>query len=57
MAEYPVVEGESKRAALGRALRFLREKAGKSLGQLAEETSYDKSYLYRLETGGSPNGR
>ncbi|MEU3697115.1 helix-turn-helix transcriptional regulator [Streptomyces griseoviridis] len=27
------------------------EKAGKSLGQLAEETSYDKSYLYRLETG------
>ncbi|GGU55112.1 hypothetical protein GCM10010259_52940 [Streptomyces daghestanicus] len=32
MAEYPVVEGESKRAALGRTLRFLREKAGKSLG-------------------------
>ncbi|MCZ9347286.1 helix-turn-helix domain-containing protein [Streptomyces sp. TRM76130] len=40
-----------KRVLLGRTLRFLREKAGKSLGQLAEETSYDKSYLYRLETG------
>lgn len=44
-------EGVSKRVLLGRTLRFLREKAGKSLGQLAEETSYDKSYLYRLETG------
>ncbi|WP_030596097.1 helix-turn-helix domain-containing protein [Streptomyces fulvoviolaceus] len=51
MTEHPVAEGESKRAALGRTLRFLREKAEKSLGQLAEETSYDKSYLYRLETG------
>ncbi|WP_247697208.1 helix-turn-helix transcriptional regulator [Streptomyces sp. b94] len=30
---------------------MLRDKAGKSLGQLAEETSYDKSYLYRLEKG------
>ncbi|WSQ10174.1 helix-turn-helix domain-containing protein [Streptomyces sp. NBC_01231] len=51
MTEHPVVKGESGRAALGRTLRFLREKAGKSLGQLAEETAYDKSYLYRLETG------
>lgn len=51
MAEQPVDQGESKRTTLGRTLRFLREKAGKSLGQLAEETSYDKSYLYRLETG------
>ncbi|MEU9284222.1 helix-turn-helix transcriptional regulator [Streptomyces sp. NPDC048275] len=51
MAEHSVGEGESGRAALGRTLRFLREKAGKSLGQLADETSYDKSYLYRLETG------
>ncbi|MFF0160268.1 helix-turn-helix domain-containing protein [Streptomyces sp. NPDC005263] len=42
---------ESGRAALGRTLRLLREKAGKSLGQLAEDTAYDKSYLYRLETG------
>jgi len=45
------VEVESGRAVLGRTLRFLREKAGKSLGQLAEETAYDKSYPYRLETG------
>nr|WP_202530028.1 MULTISPECIES: helix-turn-helix transcriptional regulator [unclassified Streptomyces] len=36
---------------MGRALRYLREQSGKSLGQLAEETRYDKSYLYRLETG------
>ncbi|MEU9555756.1 helix-turn-helix domain-containing protein [Streptomyces fumanus] len=46
-----MTDGESKRAVLGRTLRFLREKAGKSLAQLAEETSYDKSYLYRLESG------
>ncbi|GGX24521.1 hypothetical protein GCM10010383_63640 [Streptomyces lomondensis] len=42
---------ESGRAALGRTLRFLREQAGKSLGQLAEDTGYDKSYLSRLEKG------
>jgi transcriptional regulator with XRE-family HTH domain len=51
-AERPLEELEeedSARAALGRTLRYLREKAGKSLGQLAEETRYDKSYLYRLE--------
>jgi transcriptional regulator with XRE-family HTH domain len=48
-----MVDGErdSGRVALGRTLRFLREKAGKSLGQLADETGYDKSYLYRLEAG------
>ncbi|MER5753152.1 helix-turn-helix transcriptional regulator [Streptomyces sp. NPDC002088] len=48
-----VVDGaaESGRAVLGRALGFLREKAGKSLGQLADETGYDKSYLSRLESG------
>ncbi|MFF7868818.1 helix-turn-helix domain-containing protein [Streptomyces qaidamensis] len=39
------------RAVLGRTLRFLREQAGKSLGQLSEETGYDKSYLSRLEKG------
>lgn len=50
MAEDTVVEEESGRAALGSALRYLRQKAGKSLGELAEETRYDKSYLYRLET-------
>ncbi|MFI1536451.1 helix-turn-helix domain-containing protein [Streptomyces anandii] len=44
-------ERESGRAVLGRTLKFLREKAGKSLGQLAEETGYDKSYLSRLESG------
>ncbi|MGC0204672.1 helix-turn-helix domain-containing protein [Streptomyces levis] len=41
----------SGRAVLGRTLRFLREQAGKSLGQLAEDTGYDKSYLSRLEKG------
>ncbi|GAA2618496.1 helix-turn-helix transcriptional regulator [Streptomyces vastus] len=48
-----VVDGkrESGRAVLGRTLKFLREQAGKSLGQLAEETGYDKSYLSRLESG------
>src|SRR5690349_3654174 len=48
-----VVDGdrESGRAVLERTLKFLREKAGKSLGQLADETGYDKSYLSRLESG------
>ncbi|MFF8398927.1 helix-turn-helix domain-containing protein [Streptomyces sp. NPDC016172] len=41
----------ASRAVLGRTLRFLREQAGKSLGQLAEDTGYDKSYLSRLESG------
>ncbi|WP_327270600.1 helix-turn-helix domain-containing protein [Streptomyces sp. NBC_01218] len=49
MTEPADVDEESGRAALGRTLRYLREKAGRSLGQLAEETRYDKSYLYRLE--------
>jgi transcriptional regulator with XRE-family HTH domain len=51
MAELVAGDRESGRAVLGRTLRFLREKAGKSLGQLAEETGYDKSYLSRLESG------
>ncbi|MGX1312248.1 transcriptional regulator with XRE-family HTH domain [Streptomyces calvus] len=42
---------DSARSALGSTLRYLREKAGKSLSQLAEDTNYDKSYLYRLEAG------
>lgn len=48
-----VVDGalESRRAELGRTLRFLREKAGKTLAQLSADTSYDKSYLFRLEKG------
>jgi len=41
----------SGRAMLGQTLKVLREKAGKSLGQLAEETGYEKSYLSRLESG------
>ncbi|WP_326736790.1 helix-turn-helix domain-containing protein [Streptomyces sp. NBC_01022] len=49
MTELTPTDEESGRAALGRALRYLREKAGLSLGQLAEKTRYDKSYLYRLE--------
>ena len=51
MGELVDGEPESGRVALGRTLRVLREKAGKTLAQLAAETSYDKSYLYRLETG------
>ncbi|MCN9239190.1 helix-turn-helix domain-containing protein [Streptomyces sp. RY43-2] len=51
MGEAVDMERESGLAALGRTLRYLREKAGKSLGQLAEDTSYDKSYLCRLESG------
>ncbi|MEV7390919.1 helix-turn-helix transcriptional regulator [Streptomyces sp. NPDC091215] len=41
----------SGRAVLGQTLKVLRDKAGKSLGQLATETGYDKSYLSRLESG------
>ncbi|WP_405615810.1 helix-turn-helix domain-containing protein [Streptomyces sp. NBC_00076] len=51
MTEQVDVEVESGRAVLGRMLRFLREKEGKSLGRLADETGYDKSYLSRLESG------
>lgn len=51
MTEQVDGQGESGRAVLGRTLKFLREKAGKSLGQLSEETGYDKSYLSRLESG------
>jgi hypothetical protein len=51
MTERPHEDEDSARAALGSTLRYLREKTGKSLGQLAEDTRYDKSYLYRLEVG------
>lgn len=51
MAGQVDAQGESGRAVLGRTLRFLREEEGESLGQLAEETGYDKSYLSRLESG------
>ncbi|MCX4906753.1 helix-turn-helix transcriptional regulator [Streptomyces sp. NBC_00878] len=51
MGEVVDTDGESGLAGLGRTLRYLREKAGKSLGQVAQETAYDKSYLSRLESG------
>ncbi|MGW7521415.1 helix-turn-helix domain-containing protein [Streptomyces sp. NPDC054796] len=51
MGERPSADEESARGTLARTLRMLRERAGKSLGQLAEDTSYDKSYLSRLESG------
>ncbi|WP_299537856.1 helix-turn-helix transcriptional regulator [uncultured Streptomyces sp.] len=51
MTELADEDDESARAALGRTLRWLRERAGKSLSQVAEETRYDKSYLSRMETG------
>ncbi|MEY9992422.1 transcriptional regulator with XRE-family HTH domain [Streptomyces sp. V4I8] len=51
MGEVVDGERESGRAALGRTLKLLREKASKSLGQMADDTGYDKSYLSRLESG------
>ncbi|WP_435216512.1 helix-turn-helix domain-containing protein [Streptomyces sp. bgisy034] len=51
MGEKVDAEPVSGRAMLGQTLRVLREKAGKSLGQLADETGYEKSYLSRLESG------
>lgn len=51
MGEQPVEEEDSGRSTLARTLKMLRERAGKSLGQLAEDTAYDKSYLCRLESG------
>ncbi|MER6025309.1 helix-turn-helix transcriptional regulator [Streptomyces sp. NPDC001851] len=51
MGENVDAEPVSGRVMLGQTLRVLREKAGKSLGQLADETGYDKSYLSRLESG------
>lgn len=44
-------EEEPVRATLARTLKMLRERAGKSLSGLAEDTAYDKSYLSRLESG------
>lgn len=51
MGEQAVGEEEPVRATLARTLKMLRERAGKSLGQLAEDTAYDRSYLCRLESG------
>ncbi|MFD0549915.1 helix-turn-helix domain-containing protein [Streptomyces rectiviolaceus] len=49
--EEPPHDDESARSVLARQLRYLREKSGKSLAQLAEDTTYNRSYLHRLETG------
>lgn len=43
---------------LASELARLREESGKSLGDLAEETTYDRAYLHKLEKGdriGSPD--
>lgn len=42
---------DSARWLLAHELRRLREQSGKSLAQLSEDTSYDRTYLHRLETG------
>ncbi|MFF1717354.1 helix-turn-helix domain-containing protein [Streptomyces sp. NPDC058268] len=47
----PPDDDESARSVLARQLQYLREKSGKSLAQLAEDTTYNRSYLHRLETG------
>nr|WSZ98089.1 helix-turn-helix transcriptional regulator [Streptomyces sp. NBC_00857] len=51
MAEQPDEDTQSARETLGYALLTLREKADKSLSQLAEDTGYDRTYLNRLENG------
>lgn len=42
---------DGARRVLAHRLKHLREKSGRSLAQLAEETKYDRSYLNRLERG------
>ncbi|MDT0450599.1 helix-turn-helix domain-containing protein [Streptomyces hesseae] len=49
--EHPSDEDESARGTLAIELRRLREQSGKSLAQLSEDTTYDRTYLHRLETG------
>ncbi|MFC8829725.1 helix-turn-helix domain-containing protein [Streptomyces sp. NPDC057137] len=47
----------SARLLLAKELARLREESGKSLATLGEETTYDRAYLHKLETGvrvGSP---
>lgn len=44
-------EENSARALLAYELRRLRADSGKSLAQLSEDTSYDRTYLNRLESG------
>ncbi|MFD7922955.1 helix-turn-helix domain-containing protein [Streptomyces sp. NPDC059740] len=48
---------QSARQVLAAELARLREQSGRSLGDLAKDTTYDRTYLYKLETGerlGSP---
>ncbi|MBO0656906.1 helix-turn-helix domain-containing protein [Streptomyces triculaminicus] len=51
MGEHPSEDDCSARWVLAFELRRLREESGKSLAQLSEDTSYDRTYLHRLETG------
>jgi transcriptional regulator with XRE-family HTH domain len=47
----------SARRTLANQLARLRDESGKSLADLADETTYDRTYLHKLETGhrtGSP---
>lgn len=41
----------SARDALSHALKTLRERTGKTLSQVSEDTGYDRTYLNRLENG------
>ncbi|MFJ4921308.1 helix-turn-helix domain-containing protein [Streptomyces sp. NPDC088725] len=48
----------SARQMLAREIARLREESGKSLATLADDTTYDRAYLHKLETGariGSPD--
>lgn len=49
--EHPNERQQNARDALSHALKTLRERAGKSLSQVAEDTGYDRTYLNRLENG------
>ncbi|MGB8942205.1 MAG: helix-turn-helix transcriptional regulator [Streptomyces sp.] len=43
--------GLSAREVLAQELRHQRSRSGKSLAQVAEDTKYDRTYLYRVESG------
>ncbi|WP_367125449.1 helix-turn-helix domain-containing protein [Streptomyces phytohabitans] len=52
MTEQPdETETMTARAVLAGELRRLRAQSGKSLAQLSDDTTYDRTYLHRLETG------
>ncbi|WP_236710646.1 helix-turn-helix transcriptional regulator [Streptomyces sp. 150FB] len=54
MATRKAVSGPkpSARQMLARELTRLREQSGKTLAALGEDTTYDRAYLHKLETGG-----